>query len=69
MKSTRPTSRTRLDLPELEPEKLHERAVLAVAQLVAVADGRLRDAQALPEVRLRERARDSVGIRVAREAR
>ncbi len=54
-----------LDLPELEAEKLHEGAVLAVAHLVAVADCRLGYAEALPEVRLRERARDSVGIGVA----
>jgi hypothetical protein len=53
-----------LDLPKLEPEELHERAVLPVAELVAIADRRLRHAEALGDVRLRDGARDPVGIGV-----
>ena len=51
-----------LDLLHLDVEQLHERAVLAVAELVAVADRRLADAESLRDVRLRERRRDAVGI-------
>ena len=54
----------RLDLAELEAEELHERAVLAVAHLLAVPDRRLRHAHALRDVRLRDGARDPVGIGV-----
>ena len=54
-----------LDFPELEPQKLHERAVLAMTELVAVADRGLPDAEALGDVRLRDRARASVRVRVA----
>ena len=45
-----------LHLAQLDVEQLHERAVLAMRQLVAVADGRLADAEARRDVRLRERA-------------
>ena len=54
-----------LDLPELEPQKLHQRAVLAVAHLLAVAHRGLRDAHALGDVGLRDGACDPVGIGVA----
>jgi hypothetical protein len=53
-----------LDLLQLEPEELHERPVLAVADLLDVSHGRLRHAEALPDVRLRDRARDPIGIGV-----
>ncbi len=54
----------RLDLAQLEAEQLHERAVLAVGELVRIADRRLCDAEPNPDVRLRDRARDAVRIRV-----
>jgi len=53
-----------LDLLQLEPQELHERAVLAMAHLLDVPDRRLRHAQPLREVCLRDRARDPVGIGV-----
>ncbi len=51
-----------LYLPKLEPEQLHERPVLAVAELVAIADGALPDAEALREVRLGNGTRDPIGV-------
>lgn len=54
-----------LQLLQLEAEELHQRAVLAVTQLVAVADGGGRDAHALGDVGLGDGAGDAVGIRVA----
>ena len=57
-----------LDLPELEPQELHERAVLAVAELVAVADGRLArpGAGRCAPARARTRCRRDRGGRAAR---
>ncbi len=54
-----------LDLAELEPEELHEGAVLAVAELMAVADRRLADPQALGDMRLRDGAGDAVRVWMA----
>ncbi len=51
-----------LDLAKFEPQKLHEGAVLAMAQLVAVTDRRVGDAEPLRDVRLGDGARDPVGI-------
>ena len=56
-----------LQLLHLDVEKLDERAVLAMAELVAVADGRLRDAEPLRDVGLCQRGRDPVGIRMPAE--
>lgn len=66
-KVNRPRFLHALDLPQLDAEELHERAVLPVTEIVAVAHHGQRDAEPLPDVRLRERARDPVRIGVASE--
>jgi hypothetical protein len=58
----------RLDLAEVQAEQLDERTVLAMAELVTVRDRRLRDAQALRDVRLGDGTGNPVRIRVAASA-
>ena len=56
-----------LDLPQLEAEQLHERAVLTVRQLVEIGDRRLCHTESRREVGEREGAGDAVGIGMSAE--
>jgi hypothetical protein len=53
-----------LDLAKLETQKLHERAIFAVTQFMAIAHRRLGYPQALPDVCLRDGTSDPVWVRV-----